>query len=490
MKKAPALPSGGRQGPKLSLLVQRNFLNWLARCPGWVRCSRRRALFNFSLVQNQIVCIDDLDRRSNTLDLRDILGLISFLREQRGCKVALILNAEQLGTGKDEFDALLEKVIETKVVLAPMAAETAAIALPAQDAVSIALRTHCETLGIRNIRVIKQIEHLARRVQEHLADFPQPIRDQAIHSQALFGWSKYDRENAPPLEFLRTSSLERHLNRRDTNAPPSQEEARWDSLLEKYKYGRTDDFDFALMKYADTMIFDEDEIKAEALAAQERERLGALHGTFEGAWRAFHDSFDNDEENVVREIVEGTKKAHEVVSLSNLNEAVLLLKQLGREADAMDVLQFFAENRNDPEYWNTQHDPFARGSFDPDLASVIERKKAVPPKEFDVAAALISAGKNYDADTIAKLVTVPVEMYRDLISTARGDHLRSLVLSALEFRRIANASEDMRRVITLMEEALRMIGRKSPLNALRLKKYGISVEVDVPHTPSSASTSD
>src|SRR6476660_1421515 len=162
----------------------------------------------------------------------------------------------------------------------------------------------------------------------------------------------------------------------------------------------------------------EDEIKAEALAAHERQRLGALHGTFEGAWRAFHDSFDDDEENVVREIVEGTKKAHEVVSLPNLNEAVLLLKQLGREAEARDVVQFFAENRKDPEYWNTQHDPFVRGPFDPDLAAVIEGKKAVPPAEFDVAAALMSAGKNYDADTIAKLATIPVETYRDLIFAA------------------------------------------------------------------------
>jgi hypothetical protein len=36
---------GGRQGPKPSLLVQRNFLNWLERCPEWVSCSRRPALF-------------------------------------------------------------------------------------------------------------------------------------------------------------------------------------------------------------------------------------------------------------------------------------------------------------------------------------------------------------------------------------------------------------------------------------------------------------
>jgi hypothetical protein len=213
----------GKAGAK-ALAARAKKLSELAGALPWVGqlFTKARSLY-FSLVQNQIVCIDDLDRGSKTLDLRDVLGLISFLREQRGCKVALILNAEKLGTGKDEFDALLEKVIETKVVLAPTAAETAAIALLAQDAVSIALRSHCETLGISNIRVIKQIEHLARRVQEHLTDFPQPIRDQAIHSLALFGWSKYDRENAPPLQFLKTSSIERHLNRRDTNAPPSQE---------------------------------------------------------------------------------------------------------------------------------------------------------------------------------------------------------------------------------------------------------------------------
>jgi hypothetical protein len=61
--------------------------------------TKARSLY-FSLVQNQIVCIDDLDRRSKTLDLRDVLGLISFLREQRGCKVALILNAEKLELGR------------------------------------------------------------------------------------------------------------------------------------------------------------------------------------------------------------------------------------------------------------------------------------------------------------------------------------------------------------------------------------------------------
>lgn len=38
---------------------------------GWI--ARARPLF-FSLIQNQIVCIDDLERRSKNLELKDGLG--------------------------------------------------------------------------------------------------------------------------------------------------------------------------------------------------------------------------------------------------------------------------------------------------------------------------------------------------------------------------------------------------------------------------------
>jgi hypothetical protein len=468
----------GKAGAK-ALAARAKKLSELAGALPWVGqvFTKARSLY-FSLIQNQIVCIDDLDRRSSNLELKDALGLISFLREQRGCKVALLLNAEKLGEKKEEFDTLLEKVIETKVVLAPTAAESAAIALPAQDAVSIALRAHCETLGIRNIRVIKQIERLVRRVDELLIEYSQAVRSQATHSLTLFGWSKYDRENSPKLEFLKTSSIERHLSRGHREKAPEQrkQEAAWDSLLEKYKFRRSDDFDIALMKYVDSMILDANGIQNQARALQEQHRIGELHGTFEAAWRTFHDSFDDDEDRVVQDLIDGAKKGYEVISLPNLNEIVLLLKGLGRAAEARDVVKFFAEKRNDASYWTSQDDPFNPGPFDPDISAVMEQKKPTEPEEFDVAAALVRAGTGYDAETISKLALVPVQTYTDLISAARGDHLRSLVLSALEFRRISNASNDMRRVVGLMEEALRMVGRKSRLNALRLKKYGVSID--------------
>src|ERR1700676_823135 len=46
----------------------------------------------FSMVKDQIICIDDLERRGANLSVGDVLGLVSFLKEQRKCKVILLLN--------------------------------------------------------------------------------------------------------------------------------------------------------------------------------------------------------------------------------------------------------------------------------------------------------------------------------------------------------------------------------------------------------------
>ncbi|MEQ3658248.1 MAG: hypothetical protein ABNH21_04720 [Glaciecola sp.] len=47
---------------------------------------------SFLSLKNTIICIDDLERKGDDLKIRDVLGLVSLLKEQRDCKVVLILN--------------------------------------------------------------------------------------------------------------------------------------------------------------------------------------------------------------------------------------------------------------------------------------------------------------------------------------------------------------------------------------------------------------
>jgi len=107
-------------------------------------------------------------------------------------------------------------------------------------------------------------------------------------------------------------------------------------------------------------------------------------------------------------------------------------------------------------------DPVGRGPLVAEVDAVVKQKSEIKPEEFDVAAGLILVGQNYDAVSLSKLAAVPAQTYFEIIYAARGTQLRELVLSVLEFRRIGNASDD------------RMVGSKSRLNALRIKKYGVS----------------
>lgn len=64
-----------------------------------------------------------------------------------------------------------------------------------------------------------------------------------------------------------------------------------------------------------------------------------------------------------------------------------------------------------------------------------------------------------------------------MFESKEGGELRLAVLAALEFRRIANATPQMKEIVEKAEGALRTIGKRSALQALRLENYGVSMPV-------------
>lgn len=48
--------------------------------------------WSFMSISNYIICIDDLERKGNALEIKEVLGLVSLLKEQKSCKVVLLLN--------------------------------------------------------------------------------------------------------------------------------------------------------------------------------------------------------------------------------------------------------------------------------------------------------------------------------------------------------------------------------------------------------------
>ena len=218
------------------------------------------ALLSFMMVRNQIICIDDFERRGKGLELSDVFGLISFLREQRNCKIVVLLNDEQLGTYKREFEQTLEKVVDISIAFSPSPAEFAAIALPKAKDLSghrDYIIERCIRLGITNIRVIKRIVRSIEQAQPLLAGYDPDLVKMVIRSLVLFCWSIDQPDEAPSIDFIKKKANDPFgLGLREPS-DISPKEVAWNALLEGYRYVFTGELDLVLIESVQNGYFDQ-----------------------------------------------------------------------------------------------------------------------------------------------------------------------------------------------------------------------------------------
>lgn len=105
-----------------------------------------------------VICFDDFERKSKKLDTKDILGLISQLKEQKKCKIIMIYNQNEVGTDDKEIvSSNKDKIIDYELHYKPTVAES----FNAVSSHLIAFKSYpleyFESKGINNIRVIKRV---------------------------------------------------------------------------------------------------------------------------------------------------------------------------------------------------------------------------------------------------------------------------------------------------------------------------------------------
>jgi hypothetical protein len=302
------------------------------------------SLVSFMTIRDQIVCIDDLERRGQKLDVGDVLGLISYLREQRACKVVFILNDEKLDdNAKKAFGTNLEKVVDVSLVYQPSATESVKIAIPETDDISKLIAEKCIALGITNIRVIRRIVRSVRAIEPMLSEFDPEVFKTVIASIALFCWSHDQPEEAPPMEFLESKTQDIFGLRKREEMPPA--EAAWSALLEAYGYTWTDELDVELMRGIRAGYFNPEEVKKIAKEVHDKIIATKADGSFESAWRRYHDSFGDDEDQVLDELFASFMKNVQYITPVNLNGTVSLFKELDRPEQAKTMLDYYMAER-------------------------------------------------------------------------------------------------------------------------------------------------
>ena len=433
------------------------------------------------LPKKTIVCIDDLERRGKNLFLKDVMGFISHLKEQKNCKVVLILNDEKLEDFKKEFNELKEKVIDVDINFEPSVGDIGKIAFGenyTQDHQEI-IKTACRDLDIKNIRIIEKIKALSEKFMEVFNgnEFdPQtmvsPLRTLALASLSEYGASS--KREIPTIDFLKQyNELLPHLHNKKKNEPDDP----YHTFLQKYGYRDTDDLDKEIINAVQRGYFDKDALKTLLTAHNQAVVNNTIKEDFYESWRVFHDSFNHNEQEVVENLYEACKRCMKAISIGDIDGTICTLRPLGYDDKADDLI---SQCVTDPffthEFFDIDALPntdFSRPRDEKFIKAIIKRYQELKPKKSLREALKENAENALSSEGMKVLQEASADAYYDVFKNENGPHLGRWIEAAL--RCPWTAPDGITHTRNNVEKALQKIAiaGESKLNEMRIKKFNI-----------------
>ncbi|WP_340121175.1 hypothetical protein [Methylobacter svalbardensis] len=435
--------------------------------------------FAFLSLSNTIICIDDLERKGKSLDIQDVLGLVSLLKEQKQCKVVLLLNDGE--EGLEAYIKYREKVVDFELEFLPTAEESAKIAFDGTELNEYAaeILEECTIkLNIKNIRILKKIERLVKLIIPYLKEYEQEITHQGVHSLTLFSWCYFchNTDEAPSLDVLinlTNFSFEKSFE------ADGDEHKKWKSIIHDYGYRETDEFDLLLSTSVRTGYFIEGEVKAKAAKKNKEIVASKSEGSFHNAWDLYHESFDDNQNQVITTLYKSFKKNVKNISPGNLDGTVCLFRELGENGKAEEIIDFYIDARNvEIELFNPDSHFF--GIKDSSMSQKFNATyhSSVLCEETTKQVLERLSGKNgWNQKDEIILSNTTVDQYYEIFKSTKGRYKRSsFINTCLQFGRFSNASDQQKEIANRATEALKRIAKDSEINKSRVILYEIQVD--------------
>jgi hypothetical protein len=429
----------------------------------------------FFTVREQIICIDDLDRLGGELTVKDILGMISFLKEQRKCKIVLLLNQEELKVDDLKlFDEQIEKVADIIFEFKPTPKEAANIVFADKSDLYKILSEHCVKLGIVNIRVLKKIERNGSRLSEILSENYPDLLHQAMHTVVLLTWVFYQPKDAPSINYI--LSFNRYSLKKGNEAQLEQETSWWNLLLE-YNFMNMDAFDNEIFTGINAGYFDLERLLLIANDEYIKIKNKRDDVAFHDAWELYHNSFENNVDLFLDRLFESAIANINNIHPANMNSTVTFLREFGRNEEYNALISKYVQT-NPNAILNL--DKYERNFWDITDKGLLEALKqetveTLPKKDLSQILASIYKTKNYSDDDLTFLMQSTTEEFYAVFISATGEAKNSTIKGALYFGSQDKEDEKALSIFNKSVSALKKIALTNPLNAKRVAHFGIVI---------------
>lgn len=433
---------------------------------------------SFLSLEKTIICIDDFERKGKNVEAQDILGLITQLKEQKKCKIVLILNDESLSDDSSiDYIKLREKVIDTELRFSPTAEDCVNIAL-SDDKIAQQLGLDIVRLGINNIRIIKKIEKLSALLVPLLKVYEDQVISRALQTLTLLSWCYYSQSNdTPDYNFV----VSRHgaFGDLDDEVSKSTQQQNWCALLRNYDNYSLTDFDRQIARFVENGYISERHLLQEASRLNEEILAVRSENSFREAWRKFNESFADNDQDVINCLSDSFKNNAKYISPVNLDGTVRLLRNLGKDKLATKIIRLYIEKRDaETELFNLESTSFAGEIRDREVILKFREKYKslkirLSPQE--LCDFLLTHTSGCEEEEI-QLSQLKITDYVQLFKSQQGAKLSRYIDLCLKFNRLGGMFEHRRVISDKATAALNIIGKESKLNSSRVRRFGIRID--------------
>ena len=434
----------------------------------------------YQLVRNTLICFDDIERKGKSLELSDVFGLISTLKEQRNCKIVIILNKSELDdSSKETFKQYREKVIDIELSFSPSVDDALMLYNVSRNNLDSELVENIKKLDINNIRIIDKINKQWLKIESLFASVHKGVIKQAKHSLVLLAWCLYSKKpKVPDFDFVTKigSTYSLYMN----DADMKEDEKKWVGFLQEYSYQHTDAMDRVLIEYLKNGYINKAELKKEAEIINERLKIGDGKDQYHDVWKLYHDSFSVEEKEFLHELKDKFIKNIKYLSLSDLNSVVRIFREIGDDNKAeMLVDTYIKKNIDKTEAFDLEKNTFPGDINDKYIVEKFDAHFIASTPKLSLKETVESmAGNNgwskKDEDT---LIAATANDFYKLFKEIEGENLSGCVKACLPFGRFASPTKpEHEKISGNTTAALKKIASESTLNWLRVKKFGIEVK--------------
>lgn len=440
--------------------------------------------FSFMSVSGSLLCIDDLERKGATLDLKDVLGLVSLLKERKKCKVVLLLNAGTKET--EDYEKFKEKVIDVELEFSPTPKECALIAFNNDKPWHEELSGVTTSLGIKNIRLLHKIDRCINLAYNLFDGVELELKNKMIKTIALFCWSYYcsaHDENVPSMEFIELMGERRSSNSfsfidkdlKDDNL--KAKENHWKNVLLSYNFTKIDAFSRMIAKLVKRGYIEHDEFKSVIVEENNRILINNDINSYQNAWDDFYFSFVDEQKDVVEKMNKAFIKNIYQASPADLDNIVSVFIDFDEKDLASNLVDLFIKERESESDYLFDPVGFPLIMEVDDGQIIAKFEAAYNPQRItetikDVLERI--SGKNgWSNNDIEILSSSTEEDFYKYFKSLKGSNFTSHISTCLKFGGTVGGSMQMDLIHSKARTALIKISDESKINKRRVAKFGI-----------------